>query len=141
MTPVGWALSNMWYDKYNGLPPRGSPLESLFLFVFLQRQEAQLLATRAIVQSTIPEGAAAKPAIAAFQKYCDTMFPAIKSAAAETDMHARLREFIKHPAKIDLRPHYKNLAESARKTAVYRSMRLKPAIPGVHPEALPGKKR
>lgn len=111
------------------------------MLVYLQRQEAQLLATRAIVQSTIPEGSAAKPAIEAFQKYCDTMFPTIESASKETDLHQRLREFVQHPAKIDLRPHFKNLADSARKSAIYRSTRLKPAIPGVHPEALPGKKK
>jgi hypothetical protein len=137
---VGWALANMWYDKFDGMPPRGSPLESLFILVYLQRQEAHLLATRAIVQSTIPEGSAAKPAIEAFQKYCDTMFPFIKKAETEDEHHQRLAEFIKHRAKIDLRPIYKAQADSAKQTSIHKMMRIKPSIPGVHQPAIPGKK-
>jgi hypothetical protein len=131
----------MWYDKYQGLPPRGSPLESLFILVYLQRQEAHLLATRAIVQSTIPEGSAAKPAIEAFQKYCDTMFPFIASASKESEQHARLREFVKHPAKIDLRPVYQAQADTARRNSILRTTRLKPSIPGVHAPKIPGRPR
>ena len=131
----------MWYDKYDGLPPRGSPLESLFLLVFLQRQEAVLLSTRALVQSTLPEGKAGKPAIEAFQKYADHMFPFISSASKETDMHERLREFVKHPVKIDLRPIRAASAESARQSAVLKHSRLRPQVPGVDAPNSPGKKR
>lgn len=130
----------MWYDKYTGLPPRGTPLESLFLLVYLQRQESNLLATRALVQSTLPEGKAAKPAIEAFQKYVDRMFPFIESASKETADHERLREFVKHPVKIDLKPVFAAQAESARKSAVFKHSRLRPQVPGVHTPSIPGKK-
>jgi hypothetical protein len=131
----------MWYDKYDGLPPRGSPLESLFLLVFLQRQEATLLSARALVQSTLPEGKAGKAAIDAFQKYADTMFPFIKSASKETDMHERLREFVKHPVKIDLRPIRAAAADHAKQNAALKHSRLKPQVPGIHAPNIPGKKR
>lgn len=140
-TPAGWALANMWYDKYDGLPPRGSPLESLFLLVYLQRQEADLLATRALVQSTLPEGQAAKPAIEAFQKFVDRMFPFIESASKESADHERLRDFVKQPVRIDLRPVYAAQAESAKRNAALRHSRLKPSIPGVHAPKIPGKAR
>ena len=131
----------MGYDKYPSLPPVGSPLESLFLLVFLQRQEANLLSTRALVQSTLPEGKAAQPAIEAYQKYVDRMFPFIESASKESEIHTKLREFVKHKAKIDLRPIMAAQAETARNNAVLRHSKLKPRIPGVHEQTMPGKKR
>jgi hypothetical protein len=130
----------MWYDKYPRIPPANSPLESLFLLVFLQRKEAELLATRALVQSTIPEGSAAKPAIEAYQKYVDRMFPFIESASKPDDQARALAEFVKYKAKIDLRPVLQAQAESARRSAAYKSGRLKPQIPGVHTPNMPGKR-
>ena len=123
----------MWYDKYPTFPPRNSPLESLFLLVFLQRKESELLSTRALVQSTLPSGKAAEPAIEAYQKYVDRMFPFIQSAAKESEVHERLREFVKHPAQIDLRPIMAAQAETARSNAVLRHSKLKPSIPGANP--------
>lgn len=122
----------MWYDRFQGMPPRGGPLESIFVLVFLQRQEAHLLATRAIVQSTLPEGQAAKPAIEAFQKYCDTMFPYIERAGdmEKEEQRARLAEFVKHPARIGLAPIYQAQAETARRMSTLKRFRLKPKIPG-----------
>lgn len=130
----------MWYDKYPGLPPRGSPLESLFLLVFLQRTERDLLSTRALVQTSMPEGTAAKPAIEAYQKYVDKMFPFIESASKESEAHTLLREFVKYKAKIDLRPIMEAQAETARNNAVLRHSKLKPRIPGVDSQQVPGKK-
>lgn len=130
----------MWYDKYPTFPPRGSPLESLFLLVFLQRKEADLLSTRALVQSTLPEGKAAQPAIEAYQKYVSQMFPFIQSASKESELHERLREFVKYKARIDLRPVMAAQAETARSNAVLRHSKLKPSIPGVHHETVPGKR-
>lgn len=132
-SPAGWALAGMWYDKFRGLPPRGSPLETVFLLVYLQRQEAQLLSTRALVQSTLPEGKeASDPAIAAYQKYCDAMFPFMERAAnADKDAERKkLLEFIKHRAKISLHPIYKAQAENAKRMATLKRFRLQPKIPG-----------
>jgi hypothetical protein len=132
-SPEGWALTGMWYDKFAGLPPRGSPLETVFLLVYLQRQEAQLLATRALVQSTLPEGKeASDPAIAAYQKYCDAMFPFMERAAnrGKDDERKLLAEFVKHRARILLHPIYKAQAENAKRVAVLKRFRLQPKIPG-----------
>ena len=132
-SPSGWALAGMWYDKFHGTPPRGSPMETVFLLVYLQRQEAQLLSTRAIVQSTLPEGkAASDPAIAAYQKYCDAMFPFLDRASNtdEDAARARLLEFVKHPARIALHPIYKAQAENAKRVATLKRFRLQPKIPG-----------
>jgi hypothetical protein len=131
----------MWYDKYPSLPPGGSPLESLFLLVFLQRQEANLLSTRALVQSTLPEGKAAQPAIEAYQKYVDRMFPFIESASKESEMHTKLREFVKQKAVIDLRPIMAAQAQTARNNAVLRQSKLKPSIPGTYGQTPPGKRQ
>lgn len=131
-TPVGWAMSGMWYDRFSGLPPRGSLLESVFLLVFLSRQEAHLLATRAIVQSTLPEGGAAKPAIEAYQKYCDRMFPYIERAGDmdKEDQRKRLAEFVKKRASISLAPVLKAQADQQKKISAMRAFRIKPRYPG-----------
>lgn len=131
-TPVGWAMSGMWYDRFQGLPPRGSLLESIFLLVFLSRQEAHLLATRAIVQSTLPEGGAAKPAIEAYQKYCDRMFPHIERAGdvEKEDQHKRLAEFVKTRASIALAPILKAQADQHKKLITNKHLRVKPRYPG-----------
>lgn len=131
-TPVGWAMSGMWYDRFSGLPPRGSLLESLFLLVFLSRQEAHLLATRAIVQSTLPEGKAATPAIEAYQKYCDRMFPYIERAGDmdKEDQRKRLAEFVKKRASISLAPVLKAQADQQKKISAMRQFRIKPRYPG-----------
>jgi hypothetical protein len=131
-TPVGWAMSGMWYDRFQGMPPRGSLLESIFILVFLSRQEAHLLATRAIVQSTLPEGGAAKPAIEAFQKYCDRMFPYIERAGDtdKEDQHKRLAEFVKTRASIALAPILKAQADQQKKLATHKHLRVKPRYPG-----------
>jgi hypothetical protein len=131
-TSVGWALSGMWYDRFQGLPPRGSLLESIFLLVFLSRQEAHLLATRAIVQSTLPEGSAAKPAIEAYQKYCDRMFPHIERAGDmdKEQQRERLAAFVKKKATISLAPVLKAQADQQKKIAAFKQFRLKPRYPG-----------
>jgi phage/plasmid-associated DNA primase len=126
----------VWYDKFPGMPPRGSPLETVFILIKLQRQQSELLSTRALVQSLVAlntEGkAAVDPAIEAFQKYCDTMFPFLENAAdsEKTMAHKRLMEFVKRPARIALHPIYKQQAERAKTLAAQRRFRLTPKMPG-----------
>jgi hypothetical protein len=123
----------MWYDKYPGMPPRNSPLESLFTLVYLQRQEAQLLSTRALVQVSMPTHQEAQdPAIKAFQKYCDTMFPFLDRASNQEEEQARaqLREFVKRPARIQLRPVWKAQAEHAKRMASLKRFAVKATNPG-----------
>lgn len=122
----------MWYDRFVGLPPRGSPLESLFLLVFLQRQEAQLLATRAIVQSTLLTEGKQDPALEAFKAYSEAMVPFLEKAqlGQQKTEHELLNEFVKSPMKIDLKPIYQSQVDQAKRLASLRQKRLKPRVPG-----------
>ncbi len=127
-TPTGWALANIWYDQNRGIPQHGSPLESLFLLVLIQRQQAQLLSTRALVQTSMPdEKAAADPAIEAYQKYHDAMFPFL-DRIGDPDTEAqrkRLEKFVKHNARIDLKPYWRRQAKAAKRVKNLRRMKLK----------------
>jgi hypothetical protein len=125
----------MWYDKFDGLPPRGSPLETIFVMVRLERQQAQLLETRAMIQSVVGLHESKKtqdPAIAAFQEYCNKMFPFLDRAlnTEKEEAVARLNDFVKAPAKIALHPIYKQQAEHAKKMATLKRFRLQPKMPG-----------
>lgn len=106
----------MWYAKYPGVPPRGSPLETLFLLVHLGQKEAELLATRTLVRGQFaslaksPESAQA--AFDAYQSYADSMFPFLEQAANTTTTdHMRLMEHIKSPMEIDIRSIRKERAQ------------------------------
>lgn len=128
-------MANMWYDKYPGLPPRGSPLETLLVLVGLHRRQAELMSTRALVQSIVGMHESTKtqdPAIEAFKEYCDKMFPFLDRAVnTEKDAaHKRLEEFVKYPAKIALGPVYKQQAEHAKKMSTLRRFKIQPKMPG-----------
>lgn len=132
---MGWALANMWYDKFHGLPPRGSPLETIFLMVMVQRRSAQLLETRALVQSIVGLHESKKtqdPAIEAFEQYCAKMFPVLTRALDSDKEKARTRlsEFVKYRAKIAMHPIYKQQAEHAKKMATLKRFKLQPKAPG-----------
>ncbi len=100
-------MANVWYDTYEGTPQRGSPLETLFILVFLGRKEAELLATRSLVRAQFAlltkSQDTAKAAFEAYQTYADAMFPFLERAAATTvDDHSRLLEHVKRPLQIDM---------------------------------------
>lgn len=135
-SPGGWGLANIWFDKYPGVPRRGSPLETVFILLHLQRTQQQLLATRALVQSTLPAGKAADPAIRAFEMYCDTMLPFLEKAAETEQDDARkfLEEFVKHPVRIDKTDLNKRKVEiltRGRSAPGIKSFKLTPKIAGV----------
>jgi len=117
----------MWYDKYPGVPPRGSPLETAFVFVSMKRQMAQVMGIRALVQSTLPEDKeSSDPAVKAFQAYCDAAMPATSTKETEVDVaKKRLMEFVKHPVSIDLKPIWgaKMADANQRVAAMRRSVR------------------
>jgi hypothetical protein len=134
-TPTGWALANMWYDKYQGMPPAGTPLESIFTLVFLHKKESEMLATRATIQALVSEKA--DPAIEAYKQYCDAMFPYIERAMNTEHDEAReaLLEMAKHPLRISLSSLYKAQADAwkkkpGRRMKVPGALRIKPKIPG-----------
>jgi hypothetical protein len=128
-------VANMWYDKFVGLPPRGSLLESIMVLVRVERQRAQMMETRAIVQSIVGLHESKKtqdPAVQAFQEYCAKMEPQLDGIVKGEKQAAidALKEFVKRPAKIDLHPIYKQRAEHAKRMATVKRFRLKPKSPG-----------
>lgn len=105
-SPSGWALANLWYDTCPRMPERGSPFETLLMLVQLQRAKAALYSTRALVQSTLPEGKAADAAIKAFQTYCDLQLPFLERAANADveEAKALLEQFVRHPLSFPIAP-------------------------------------
>lgn len=114
----------MWYDTIRQIPKRGSLMETVLMMVSLKRQQASLLATRAIVQSTLPEGKAANAAIKAFQVYYDAQMPFMDRAANSEfeQAKANLMQMVKHPLRFSLTPHYQ--AEMAKAVRLSKRQRF-----------------
>lgn len=76
------------------------------MLVHLQRAEADLHATRALIQSTLPEGKAGDAAIKAFQAYCAHQIPFLERAQnmEQEEARAKLDAFIKNPVRFPLAP-------------------------------------
>lgn len=49
----GWLRSNVLYDTLTEAPSPGSPLETVCAFVFVQRQKANYLKTKALIQASV----------------------------------------------------------------------------------------
>lgn len=123
----------MWYDRYPGVPPRGSQLETLFLFVFIQRKESELLETRALVRgqwaTLVKSPEAAKASFEAYQNYAEAMFPFLEAAAnTSTTDQQRLLQHVLHPMQIDVSSLRHERAEAARAKGLrkFRLMRKDP---------------
>jgi phosphoglycolate phosphatase-like HAD superfamily hydrolase len=110
----------MWYDTCRTRPVRRSPLETIFVYIYLRRAEQELMSTRAIIQALVaqaPTEARMKPAIVAFEEYFDAMMPQLEKAAEEQDEAKKaLIELTKHPLKIGLSSLYKKQADAWKKT-------------------------
>jgi hypothetical protein len=109
----------MWFDKYPGVPPRGSPLETVFLLVHLGRKEAEMLSTRALVRGQFAAMArsesSAKTAYEAYVAYEEAMFPFIEQATNTFNQdHQRLMEHVAHPMQIDVASIMKERAHADR---------------------------
>lgn len=100
------------------MPPANSPLESLFILVFVQRQQADLLATRALVEATLADEER-KDAVEAFEKYCTKMFPFWDKATDPKNEEQRkaLMELVKRPLRIDMAKVYKTQANAMKARA------------------------
>jgi len=133
---VGWALGNVWYDKYEGPPSPNTPLESLFMLIALRRMEADLLSTRALVHAAMmtPESKA-DPTIKAFQEYADKALPFLAGAQDLERQKERdtLLAFTKLRARINKKEIYKKQAEQLAKhsTGAPSKMKLRPKMPGL----------
>lgn len=127
----------MWYDKYPGTPPRGSPLETLFVLVQLQRREADLLATKAqVLGSMADSNEETKNVIASFKGYCDAMFPFLEAAGKmdEAKLKERLFEHSKQVLRIDVAGIRKDRAAEAKRKGIDKYKLRKFAeveIPGI----------
>lgn len=130
---MGWALANVWYDKYEGPPPQNSPLESLFMILAMRRMEADLLATRALVHASMSPDAKPDPTIKAFQEYADKVLPFLAASMDADKQKERdiLLRFTKIKARIDKREIYKKQAAALRRGASPDKFKLRPRMPGL----------
>jgi hypothetical protein len=126
----------MWYDKYPGVPDRGSPLETLFVLITLQRKDVELMATRALVLGSLAQllkdQAAAKDAIEGYRAYTDVMFPFLARAADQEKERERqqLLEHVKHPMRIDVTSILAQRAATMRSKAMAKFRLNTSQIPG-----------
>jgi len=132
-SPVGWVVSGYLYDRYQGLPPPGSHLETIFLLVYRERQKSEVLAVKAQVQSLIllvqqmaGNSSAAKPAITAYEAYTDHMMPVEKQDNELSEETKRLKEFVRYKGRINT-SHIleQRIAQGAQK-AERKARRLRP---------------
>jgi len=129
-------LATLWYEKYPGVPDRGSPLETLFRLIALERKVEDMLATRALVLGAMADDTrGAKEAIKAYGEYCDAMFPFLERAS-EFDQdrdRQRLLEHVKRPMQIDVGSIRAERAAAARAKAAQK-FKARPRlieIPGI----------
>lgn len=124
----------MWYDKYPGIPPRGSPLEAVFTRIYVQRQQVELMGTRAMVLSSLADNTAAtRKAVEGFQEFCDSIFPFFEKAAEldkERDIK-RLMEHVAKPMRIDIGSIKAERAAAARAKAHNKFKLRTVEIPGI----------
>lgn len=136
-SPTGWGLASVWYDKFQGMPPRGSLLETLFVLVKLSRVQAEMRGTKALVQGILGLSSAGDkldPAIQAFEEYYDQMLPFLERVSETEDDkdRKRLAEFVKHPVRINLNPIYQQQAQHARRMAALDRFKIRPKVPGTY---------
>lgn len=94
----------------------------------------ELLGLKALLISSLGEGAPVDPAIKAFQEYMDTMFPFLdKASDTSLDQQKKaLAEFVKHNARIDLTEYYQRQVAASKRLASLKALRrkrLEPAPP------------
>lgn len=131
---MGWALANVWYDKFVGPPPPNTPLESLFMLVALRRMEADLLSTRALVHASMmtPESKP-DPTIKAFQEYADKVLPFLAGAQDLERQKEReaLMRFTKIKARVKTNDLYRRKAAALRAGSAPNKFKLQPRMPGL----------
>lgn len=71
---MGWLRANLYLDRLQGYPPRGSLQETALLLTYFKKQEAKLLRDVAIIQALKPD----KTAIERFEDYKQAAFPFVE---------------------------------------------------------------
>ena len=132
-SPTGSLISSYLYDRYPGLPPPGSHLETVFLLVHRERQRTDVLSVKAHVQSLIlilqqlgASAAVSKPALAAFEAYTAQVLPVEKQTDGMSEEHRKLHDFVKHPARIDPHALLTQRIETAKAKVGRATRRLRP---------------
>ncbi len=126
----------MWYDKYPGVPTRGSPLEAVFVMIMKQRREAELLATRALVlgsaAQTVKDQSALKEALEGYTTYFNAMFPHLAETKDDQKqvMRDALEQHIRHPMRIDVASVRKQRADEAYTKHLQRYKARRVVVPG-----------
>lgn len=109
----------MLYEKYEGYPEPGSPLETVFMLVWLQKQQANLLATQALVAAVRAGDSdeAGDVVVKAFDDYANKMFPFFERASdtkLEEEKKA-LMDLVRRPLRIKLADVYKAKQSALKK--------------------------
>ena len=83
------------------------------LLIWVDRQQAALLSTRALVQAIVSKDDS-KDAIEAFEEYCKKMFPFFENAAKleQEDEKKALLELVQRPVRIDMSKVYEGQARA-----------------------------
>lgn len=81
---MGWARANMLFDRLDGLPDPGSPMEVLMLVLWRMRQNIEFQKSRAVVTSLLnQQGAEAKYIEKAYDDLKEAFFPFEKTEREE----------------------------------------------------------
>jgi hypothetical protein len=140
---VFWARINMLYDKHVGYPELDSPLETLFMMVWLQRQQQQLLSMQAMI-AAIRAGdsdEANEAVIKAFDDFCEKMFP-FYARATESKIEKQkqaLQDFIKKPLRIKMADIYAAKTSTLKKInrTIQRRAGKQPQQASARPASIP----
>lgn len=104
------------------------------MLVALRRMEADLLATRALVHSTITQESL-KPAVKAYTEYADKVLPFLAAAQDMDRVKEReaLLKFVKQKLKIDKKYVYRKQAAqlAARGVGMGSKFKLRSRAPGL----------
>lgn len=120
----------MLYDKYPGVPPRGSPLESILVVVANRRQDAMARGVTALILGKDSEKSAD-----AFQDFLSSMFPYLQDVEDQQKDEAKeaLMDLVGKKIQIDTsqigRPERSGSKQVSR--AATERFRIQPKIPGV----------
>lgn len=120
----------MLYDKYVGVPPRGSPLESIFCIVSSRRQNAIAQGIMVLVAGFRDS----KETPERFQEFLSSMFPYLQGVEERQNEEAReaLMDLVGKRLSIDTtqigRPERSSTRMVSREAT--ERFRIQPKIPG-----------
>lgn len=134
----------MLYDKHVGPADPDTPLETIFMLVWLQRQQQQLMATQALIAAVRAGDTkeANEAVIKAFDEYCEKMFPFFQRATDTKldEQKKALQEFVQKPLRIKMSDIYASQARTLKKINKTIHRRAKGAV-ATRPTKIPDRFR